>query len=214
MVITCAVNVAFATHQASISKVLRTPFPTPAEDEDIERASPRNGPSFLRENVIYLTVVFGDPSAVIAPRTVRFYFPIDWDLAFYHSWRIAEFYRSRNGHSPNTTVPVPLKICFSATSHLLANWFFKQTIYPLPNFEGLPFEIKMPIPDEQTLLVDLWIVADDLEIFKLQNLALNELDLVRRRTSSLESESCNTFTQTPQEVRSFANTAFGNVQII
>ncbi|CZT42850.1 uncharacterized protein RSE6_02802 [Rhynchosporium secalis] len=178
MVITCAVNVAFASHQASTSKVLRTPFPTPAEDEDIERASPRNGPSFLRENVIYLTVVFGDPSAVIAPRTVRFYFPIDWDIAFYHSWRIAEFYRSRNGHSPNTTVPVPLKICFSATSHLLAN----------------------PIPDEQTLLVDLWIVADDLEIFKLQNLALNELDLVRRRTSSLESESCNTFTQTPQEV--------------
>ncbi|CZS94285.1 uncharacterized protein RAG0_04326 [Rhynchosporium agropyri] len=46
--------------------------------------------------------------------------------------------------------------------------------------------MKKPIPDEQTLLVHLWIVADDLEIFKHQNLALNELDLTRWRTSILE----------------------------
>ncbi|PVH85661.1 hypothetical protein DL98DRAFT_511246 [Cadophora sp. DSE1049] len=58
-------------------------------------------------------------------------------------------------------------------------WFFKQAIYPLPLFAQEPVFPQQGIPDEQTLLVDLWICATDLQIPKLQNLALNELDRVR-----------------------------------
>ncbi|KAH6709026.1 hypothetical protein BKA61DRAFT_695338 [Leptodontidium sp. MPI-SDFR-AT-0119] len=181
LAITDGANKAWAAHGIAVPSLSQSPFPPPKDSEDIRHAGGRKFHSWVPGKVVYLSAAFNEGADPAIGTMIHF--PIDWDLAFYHSRRLAWFYSENTGNSP--TAVFPIKIAFATTGH----WMFKQTIYPLPLFGQTPLFPDQPIPDDQTLLVDLWICASDLQIPKLQNLALNELDRIRNETGHMNIQA-------------------------
>ncbi|KAK0100252.1 hypothetical protein ONS96_007535 [Cadophora gregata f. sp. sojae] len=194
--ITEAANKAWAAHGSANPTGSRTTYPPPQDSEDIRHAAGRISHSWDQAKTIYLKIDEAtranqnnaNDQAIQEIQTL-ITFPIDWDLAFYHSEKLAWYYSDNSGQLP--TNPYPIQVSFSATGYALSNWFYKQAIYPLPLFAQQPMFPQQAIPDEQTLLVDLWICATDLQIPKLQNLALNELDRVRNVNAEMSLTALN-----------------------
>ncbi|KAH7417492.1 hypothetical protein BKA64DRAFT_702255 [Cadophora sp. MPI-SDFR-AT-0126] len=191
-----AANNAWAAHNAAIPAPFRTPYPPPQEGDDLRHAAGRIMSSWDQTKTIFLKIdqtsgvneyVAHDQTAQSIQALITY--PIDWDLAFYHSKKLAWYYSDGNRQRPSYQYPI--KISFPATGYALTNWFFKQTIYPLPLLAQEPVFPQQGIPDEQTFLVDILICATDLQIPKLQNLALNELDRVRNVSAQMSLTALN-----------------------
>ncbi|KAJ5032301.1 uncharacterized protein L3040_008908 [Drepanopeziza brunnea f. sp. 'multigermtubi'] len=106
-----------------------------------------------------------------APEPAQVY--VDWDLAFYHSPVLAAHY----GHEKNNyRDPFNINVRMGPTMHWLQNWFYTNKLFPRP-----PLSME-PIHDVQSLLVDLWLVAESLGMTRLQNECLHELVRVRAET--------------------------------
>ncbi|KAH7363879.1 hypothetical protein BKA65DRAFT_124341 [Rhexocercosporidium sp. MPI-PUGE-AT-0058] len=194
LAITDGASKAWAAHQHATTLQSRHPFPPPQDSEDVRHAGGRTFHSWAPGKVVYLSVSLNDGADPNV--STMLHFPIDWDLAFYHSRRLAWFYSENTGNNPIDACPI--QICFAATGYTLMNWMFKQIIFPLPLFGQTPLFPHQSIPDEQTILVDLWICAFDLQIPKLQNLALQELDRIRNSTGQMNIQALiHVYTHTP-----------------
>ncbi|KAG4428008.1 hypothetical protein IFR05_016507, partial [Cadophora sp. M221] len=117
LAITDGANKAWAAHGTARPSLSLSPFPPPEDSEDIRHAGGRMFHSWMPGKAVYLSAAFNkgnDPAA----NTIT-YFPIDWDLAFYHSRRLAWFYSENTGNSPTSAFPI--KISFAATGYILMN---------------------------------------------------------------------------------------------
>lgn len=117
LAITDGANKAWAAHGIAVPSLSQSPFPPPKDSEDIRHAGGRKFHSWVPGKVVYLSAAFNEGADPAIGTMIHF--PIDWDLAFYHSRRLAWFYSENTGNSP--TAVFPIKIAFATTGHVLMN---------------------------------------------------------------------------------------------
>ncbi|OWP02007.1 hypothetical protein B2J93_4633 [Marssonina coronariae] len=107
---------------------------------------------------------------------------LDWDLAFFHSPVIARHFSS-DAPEADYRDAATIKVRLLPTAMWFSHWLYTQSLYPRP------LSVESPVSDEQTLLVDLYLLAESLEIPRLQNLCLRELSRVHDETKTLSIEA-------------------------
>ncbi|KAK2628320.1 hypothetical protein QTJ16_002966 [Diplocarpon rosae] len=120
---------------------------------------------------------------------------LDWDLAFFHSPVIARHF-SHDAPSADYRIAATIEVRLLPTVRWFSHWLYTQTLYPRP------LAVDFPVVDEQTLLVDLYLLAESLEIPRLQNLCLRELHRVREESKTLSIEASSLlYTYSPRRCR-------------